>query len=245
MLCSSPISCMLTVRYKCPSESFLGSARDADDDATMFSIVAVRRGLSLGRILILLNLFPFISGLCFAFVPPDGALRYSLTGAFAFLTLAVTIYIAAYCHEDASTRFMLNRDGYGTPGRTRFRTPLVPFLPALGIYLNWFMLANLGWKGIAMLIGYLFVGVVLYWKCCVGRSLVNSNSEPYDENGGGYKNRNILPSDRSTSPPSARSDLQQTLLGGEDWEEDDGENENGHMNDAYLKDELSEIETSK
>jgi len=218
---------MLTVRYKCPSESFLGSARDADDDATMFSIVAVRRGLSLGRILILLNLFPFISGLCFAFVPPDGALRYSLTGAFAFLTLAVTIYIAAYCHEDASTRFMLNRDGYGTPGRTRFRTPLVPFLPALGIYLNWFML------------------VVLYWKCCVGRSLVNSNSEPYDENGGGYKNRNILPSDRSTSPPSARSDLQQTLLGGEDWEEDDGENENGHMNDAYLKDELSEIETSK
>ena len=234
---------MLTVRYKCPSESFLGSARDADDDSTMFSIVAVRRGLSLGRILILLNLFPFISGLCFAFVSPN-ALRYSLTGTFALLTLAVTIYIAAYCHENTSTRFLLNRDGYGTPGRRRFRTPLVPFLPALGIYLNWFMLANLGWKGIAMLIGYLSAGVVLYWKLCAGKSLVNSN-EPYDENGESYKNRNILPSDRSTSPPSARSDLQQTLLGGEDWKEDDGENETGRLNYEYLKDELSEIETSK
>ena len=95
-----------------------------------------------------------------------------------------------------------------------------------------------------MLIGYLFVGVVLYWKCCVGRSLVNSTSEPSDENGGGYKNRNILPCDRSTSPPSARSDLQQTLLGEDDWEEDDGENEI-RLNDIYLKDELSEIETSK
>jgi hypothetical protein len=234
---------MLTVRYKCPSESFLGSAMDADDDDTMFSVVAVRRGLSLGRVLILLNLFPFVSGLCFAFVPPD-ALRYSLTGTFAFLTLAVTIYIAAYCHENASTRFLLGRDGYGTPGRGRFRTPLVPYLPALGIYLNWFMLANLGWKGIAMLVGYLFVGVVLYWKCCAGKSLVNSN-EPYEENGGSYKNRNMLPSGRSTSLPPARSDLQQTLLGGEDREEDDGEDETRRLNDVYLKDELSEIETSK
>lgn len=73
---------------------------------------------------------------------------------------------------------------------------------------------------------------------------MNSTSEPSDENGGGYKNRNLLSSDRSTSPPSARSDLQQTLLGEDDWEEDDGENEI-RLNDIYLKDELSEIETSK
>jgi hypothetical protein len=33
-------------------------------------------------------------------------------------------------------------------------------------------------------------------------------------------------------------------LGEDDWEEDDGENEIRH-NDIYLKDELSEIETSK
>lgn len=229
---------MLIVRYKCPSESFLGSVRDVSDDATIFSVEAVRRELSLGRILILLNLFPLASGLCFAFIPIN-ALRYSLTGTFAFLTVVVAVFIAAYCHENTSTRFILNRDGYGTPGRIRFRTPWVPFLPALGIYLNWFMLANLGWKGIVMLIGYLFVGVVLYWKCCVGKSIVNSN-EPHEENES-YKNRNILPSERCTSP--LRSDLQQTLLGEEDWEE--GEHETGLLNNVYLKDELSEIETSR
>jgi len=234
---------MLTVRYKCPSESFLGSMTDVDDDATIFSVAAVRRGLSLGRILILLNLFPFASGLCFAFIPAN-ALRYSLTGAFALLTLLVTIYIAAYCNENRGTRFLLSRDGYGTPGRRRFRTPLVPFLPALAIYLNWFMLANLGWKGIVMLIGYLFVGVVVYWKCCAGKSIVNSNEHSHDDNDS-YKNRNILPSDRCTSPPSIRSDLQQSLLEGEDWEESGGDNETGLLNSIYLNDELSEIEANR
>lgn len=233
---------MLTVRYKCPSESFLGSVRDVDDDATIFSVATVRRELSLGRILILLNLFPFLSGLCFTFIPTN-VLRYSLTGTFAFLALLVTFYIAAYCHENRSTRFLLSRDGYETPGRGRFRTPLVPFMPALGIYLNWFMLANLGWKGIVMLIGYLFVGVVLYWKCCVGKSIVNryeSDGEVED-----YKNRKILPVDCRTSPPSSMMDLQQSLLGEDDWEGSGVTNEAGLTNGVFLTDELSEIETSK
>ena len=163
--------CLLTLRYKCPSESFLGTVEELDD-RSVFSIVAVRRELSLGRLLILLNVFPFASGLCFVYIPME-ALKYTLGTVFALLTLGVTIYMWVYCKEQSSTRFALEGDGYGI-GRRRFRTPLVPFLPALGIYANWFMIANIGWVGICMLMGYLFVGVLIYGTFCSGRSLVNS-----------------------------------------------------------------------
>mmetsp|Transcript_21457 Transcript_21457/g.46621 ORF Transcript_21457/g.46621 Transcript_21457/m.46621 type:complete len:705 (+) Transcript_21457:166-2280(+) len=234
--------CLLTIRYKCPSETFLGSPSNIDENASIMSFATVsatvRKELSLGRILILLNMFPFASGLCFAYIP-TGALRYSLTGVFAFLTLCVTIYIAVYCSEISSTKFVLERDGYGTPGRRRFRTPLVPYLPSLGIYMNWFMIAHVGWEGIVMLIGYLSIGVLLYGSFCSGKSLVNASYQNHDAS---YNNQNILPSSRrSTSPPSGNQDLQQALLEEEDhWDESHrGENTD------YLKNDLSEIEASK
>jgi len=210
--------CLLTIRYKCPSESFLGSMRDIDENASIFSVRTVRKELSLGRILVLLNLFPFISGLCFAFVP-DEALRFSLTIVFALLTLAVAMYIACYCPEVTSNRFTLDRDGYGTQGRKRFRTPLVPYLPALGIYMNWFMLANVGWKGILMLSGYLFIGIVVYGTCCSGKSLVNSPYENHREVED-YKDQNMLPGGGRLSPPTGNPGLQEALL--ESEREDEG-----------------------
>lgn len=230
-------SCLLTIRYKCPSESFLGSASDIDENASIFSVATVRRELSLGRILLLLNLFSFASGLCFAFVPGDAA-RYSLTGLFALLTLGVALYIGTCCGEVSSNRFVLDRDGYGAPGRRRFRTPLVPYLPALGIYMNWFMIANIGWKGIVMLALYLLVGILLYGTLCSGKSVVNRPSgEGEDE----YRNRNILP--RRTSPPTGSpSDLTRSLLEDDErWDENSDINAGDRKSD--LKSELSEIET--
>ena len=81
-------SCLLVIRYKCPSEFFLGSMTDIDDNASIFSMasIRVRKELSLGRILIMLNVFPFASGLCFAYITHDAA-RYSLMGLFSLLTL--------------------------------------------------------------------------------------------------------------------------------------------------------------
>jgi len=244
LLFSMTNCCLLTIRYKCPSESFLGSIRDIDESASIFSIATVRRELSLGRLLFVLNVFPFISGLCFTFIPID-AVRYSLTGVFAVLTLTVAIYMACYCPEITSNRFVLNRDGYGVRGHRRFRTPFVPYLPTLAIYMNWFMLANLGWKGIVMLIGYLLVGVIMYGTCCSGRSLVyswyNNNDDNFTDIN--YKSQNMLPG--RLSPPMGNPDLQQALLeddiedvGEENWKENTTNGQNGD-----LKGELSEIET--
>jgi APA family basic amino acid/polyamine antiporter len=168
--------CLLTLRYKCPSESFLGT-REAIDDRSVFSIAAVQRELSLGRILILLNVFSFASGLSFVyikFIP----LRWALTVLFALLTFGVTMYISFNCKENSSTRFALEGDGYGI-GRRRFRTPMVPYLPALGIFANWFMIANIGWVGIVMLSGYLLLGVLVYGTFCSGKRLVNSSTSMF------------------------------------------------------------------
>ncbi|KAL9182585.1 LOW QUALITY PROTEIN: hypothetical protein ACHAXT_013237 [Thalassiosira profunda] len=193
--------CLLTIRYKCPSETFLGSMSSLDENASIFSGVTVRRELSLGRILLLLNLFPLISGLCFAFIPVAGV----------FLD-----------------------------GHRRFRTPFVPYLPALGIYSNWFMLANVGWQGLVMPVGYLFVGILLYGTFCTGKSVVNGACEFED---GSYRYRRNLLTDGRKSPTSGTSALQQALLEDQQWEDSNRRLKDGQG--PNMKEELSEIEASK
>lgn len=224
--------CLLMIRYHCPSESFFGNLNGIDGSASTISTATVRGQLSLGRLLILLNVFPFLSGACFAFVPL-AAVKYSLTGFFALLTLCVTIYIHRYCPEVKSTRFALEGDGYST-GKARFRTPLVPYLPALGIFANWFMLANVGWQGIVMLVVYLLLGVVMYGGFCSGRSLTSE----YENNDCSYNN-NLLPgriSPTEIDNSSVGSPLQEALLPG---------GERGNETNNSLKRDLSEIETGK
>ncbi|EJK61324.1 hypothetical protein THAOC_18210, partial [Thalassiosira oceanica] len=50
-------------------------------------------------------------------------------------------------------------------------------LPSLAIYANGFMIAHLGWQGLAMLAAYLAVGVAAYLLFGSGRSLVASPSD--------------------------------------------------------------------
>jgi hypothetical protein len=88
------------------------------------------------------------------------------------------MYISFNCKENSSTRFALEGDGYGI-GRRRFRTPMVPYLPALGIFANWFMISNIGWVGIVMLSAYLLLGVLVYGTFCSGKSLVNSSTSMF------------------------------------------------------------------
>ena len=181
--------------------------------------------------MILLNVFPFLSGICFAFIPL-AAVKYSLSGIFALLTLCVTIYIHRCCPEATTTRFALEGDGYSI-GEARFRTPLVPYLPALAIFANWFMLASVGWQGIVMLVVYLILGVVMYGGFCSGRSLTSE----YESNGCSYNNNNLLPGRISpTDNSSVSSPLQEALLPGGEWE---------HQTNNRLMRDLSQIETNK
>ncbi len=50
----------------------------------------------------------------------------------------------------------------GTP-RTTFRTPLVPWIPGLGAFFNWFLLAQLTWQGLGMVAAYILASLALYF----------------------------------------------------------------------------------
>lgn len=80
------------------------------------------------------------------------------------LTLATTKYIAR-------TLVLESNENETQSQHRRFRTPLVPYLPALGIYVNWFLMAHIGWVGMVMLVGYVLGGVILYGAISSGRRL--------------------------------------------------------------------------
>jgi amino acid transporter len=63
-----------------------------------------------------------------------------------------------------------------------FEVPLVPFVPLLGIFLNWYLVAQLDWSGILLLVLFLTIISLLYLWCISGRrkqSAVYSNQEAH------------------------------------------------------------------
>jgi len=64
------------------------------------------------------------------------------------------------------------------PSRERpFRTPLVPFVPIMGILFNGYMMVKLGWLNWARLLVWLVIGLVVYFSYSVKHSKVQMNSE--------------------------------------------------------------------
>jgi APA family basic amino acid/polyamine antiporter len=54
-----------------------------------------------------------------------------------------------------------------------FRTPLVPFVPILGIFANLFLMAGLGWENWLRLIVWLALGLCIYFGYSRKHSLLN------------------------------------------------------------------------
>jgi APA family basic amino acid/polyamine antiporter len=62
------------------------------------------------------------------------------------------------------------------PGQPRpFRTPWVPFVPIMGIVFNGYMMYKLGWINWARLIGWLAIGLVIYFSYSRYHSRVQKN----------------------------------------------------------------------
>jgi len=56
-----------------------------------------------------------------------------------------------------------------------FHTPLVPWLPGLGIIINWFLLAQLSWEGIWMIGLYMGISLASYFAFGYWRSVGAKN----------------------------------------------------------------------
>jgi hypothetical protein len=57
-----------------------------------------------------------------------------------------------------------------------FSTPLVPFLPCLGIAVNWYLIAQLEASGIVCLLLYLGASITIYFVACARNSVGHRNN---------------------------------------------------------------------
>ncbi len=60
------------------------------------------------------------------------------------------------------------------PENSYFQTPCVPFLPCLGIFINWYLVSRLELAGLGFLLLYLGLVAVWYFTCCAQNSIGNS-----------------------------------------------------------------------
>jgi amino acid transporter len=58
-----------------------------------------------------------------------------------------------------------------------FEVPLCPFLPLAGVYLNWYLISQLEWSGMVLLLVFLIIISMLYAFCISGSPAVSSLSQ--------------------------------------------------------------------
>lgn len=56
----------------------------------------------------------------------------------------------------------------------QYRVPLVPLTPCIGIFLNYYLVAQLDWTGIVMIFGYIGLGVLFYFTYGLKHSIGNA-----------------------------------------------------------------------
>ena len=56
----------------------------------------------------------------------------------------------------------------------QYRVPYMPFPPLIGIYVNYFLVAQLEWWGIAMIFGYFGLAIIVYFVYGVKHSIGNN-----------------------------------------------------------------------
>ncbi len=85
----------------------------------------------------------------------------------ATLALAIFIHFKSTKQEYFGAHL---KDNGGSPplssSNETFETPMVPFIPLLGIAMNWYLIAQLEWTGLLMLFLYLGAVSLLYQTCC-------------------------------------------------------------------------------
>jgi APA family basic amino acid/polyamine antiporter len=79
----------------------------------------------------------------------------------------VSVFIAAkiswQCPPATSFGHTTDKTAQRYAGRKYFSTPFVPYLPCVGIFVNYFLISQLAFMGIALLFAYVLLFVLLYF----------------------------------------------------------------------------------
>ena len=116
------------------------------------------------------NVICFLSSLCLTHMGTSFAGKM-LASACCLLALLVCICIKLLCPADAYFGGKTQRTttqhmtvGVMSVVEEYFRTPLLPFVPCLGIFVNWYLVVQLPWSGLAFLALFLLCTVLFYFS---------------------------------------------------------------------------------
>ena len=132
------------------------------------------RKLSLGRMLLLFHIVAFFTGMT-----SSDSLQWVQIG---FLVVIISFALFIHFHFPPTGCFgdpLLRRHDSNVDWQlfdndnSTFQTPFMPLLPLLGISMNWYLITQLEWKGMLLLVMYLLLVSAFYLAS--GRSRQVSN----------------------------------------------------------------------
>ena len=85
------------------------------------------------------------------------------------LTLASLLYMNWQCPKSETfggSVLQMDSNESGATTTAFFEVPLVPWIPCVGMFVNWCLIAQLSWGGLWMLVGYIAITVALYVGFC-------------------------------------------------------------------------------
>ena len=148
----------------------------------------------LEKLLVSFNCLSFLTGLLLS--TPFFALVIGkvLTFACCVMTVLTCIFIKLWCPAAAffggktrrtTTQHMMV--GVVSIDEEEFRTPFLPFFPCLGIFVNWYLVAQQSWSGLGLLIVFLVCAITFYFSYGYYYSVGNNGGwdayEWYDDDG--------------------------------------------------------------
>lgn len=133
---------------------------------------------------LLFKLLLLYNGLCFLTSMVLSHLQsISIAVVFGMMTLLTAIYLWCVCPKSITFGGSIHRSQPDTD-MTFFKSPLFPFLPCIGTFVNWYLISQLEISGILFLLLYLGLATIYYFAFGVKHSIGNTTGWRTD--GGAY-----------------------------------------------------------
>jgi hypothetical protein len=117
--------------------------------------------LLLYRYIAIFNVASFACGVIFVHFA-NSSLGKIIGVLLVIVLIVITKNIHYHCPEKSDTTV------------SGFKTPFLPFLPCLAIFINWFLVSQLDWLGLGLLIVYLGAATALYFLYGIKHSVLNN-----------------------------------------------------------------------